>query len=407
MRHNRRMAIDRPAHQAPVVSAVMPCLNEELTLATCIRKAQRCIEEMGVAGEVIVADNGSSDNSVEIALSLGARVVHQPVAGYGAALMAGIGAARGEFVVLADADDSYDWLGMAPFVAALRSGLDLVVGNRFAGGIEADAMPPLHRYLGNPVLSWLARAVHNVPVGDFHCGMRALRRDVWERLQVRTPGMEFATELIVNASQIGLRIGEVPTTLKKDGRDRPPHLRSFRDGWRHLRFILSYGPNHLFMARRGPVRARGAAGGRTGGRSGHDPRPLPGHPLPRARLPADAAGVQRDQPGPARQGDRDARAVPAVRLGAQRLHARARPADRTRHRGRRPGGGPAAAAAMALAGDRRHDGLDPPGERPAAGLLLSEQAPSTATPSRDRRERLQPPAETAPPSALDRSLRPD
>jgi glycosyltransferase involved in cell wall biosynthesis len=232
----------------PVVSAVMPCLNEERTLAECIRKAQQSIARMGVAGEVVIADNGSSDRSVEIALALGARVVHQPVPGYGAALMAGISAARGEFVVLADADDSYDWLNMAPFVNALRSGLDLVIGNRFQGGIEADAMPPLHRYLGNPVLSWLARAVHNVPVGDFHCGMRALRRDVWERLHVRTPGMEFATELIVNAAQAGLRIGEVPTTLKKDGRDRPPHLRSFRDGWRHLRFILTYGPNYLFMA---------------------------------------------------------------------------------------------------------------------------------------------------------------
>jgi glycosyltransferase involved in cell wall biosynthesis len=246
--HNSGMTIDHLLLRAPLVSAVMPCLNEERTLAVCIRKAQQCMASMGVAGEVVIADNGSTDRSVEIALSLGARVVTQPVPGYGAALMAGIGAARGEFVVLADADDSYDWSGMAPFIEALRSGLDLVVGNRFLGGIDPGAMPPLHRYLGNPVLSLLARAVHKVPVGDFHCGMRALRRDVWEKLQVRTPGMEFATELIVNAAQIGLRIGEVPTTLKKDGRDRPPHLRSFRDGWRHLRFILSYGPNHLFMA---------------------------------------------------------------------------------------------------------------------------------------------------------------
>ena len=236
------------AAEDPEVSAVMPCLNEERTLATCIRKAQACFARMGVVGEVVVADNGSTDRSIEIASSLGARVVRQPIAGYGAALSAGITAARGTYVVLADSDDSYDWEGMAPFVDALRSGCELVVGNRFLGGIEPGAMPPLHRYFGNPVLSWLARAVHKVPVGDFHCGMRALRRDVWEKLQVRTPGMEFATELIVNASQIGLRIGEVPTTLKKDGRDRPPHLRSFRDGWRHLRFILSYGPNHLFMA---------------------------------------------------------------------------------------------------------------------------------------------------------------
>ena len=231
----------------PEVSAVMPYLDEERTLGTCIRKAQEAMRRMGVDGEVIVADNGSTDASVEIAQSLGARVVHQPVRGYGAALMAGIGAARGRYVVLADADDSYDWAGLEPFVTALRGGLDLVVGNRFLGGIDAGAMPHLHRYLGNPVLSWMARVVHAVPIGDFHCGMRALRRDAWERMDVRTTGMEFATEMIVNASQAGLRVGEVPTTLRKDGRDRPPHLRSFRDGWRHLRFILSYGPNHLFL----------------------------------------------------------------------------------------------------------------------------------------------------------------
>jgi glycosyltransferase involved in cell wall biosynthesis len=423
MRHNRRMAIDRPAHQAPVVSAVMPCLNEELTLATCIRKAQRCIEEMGVAGEVIVADNGSSDNSVEIALSLGARVVHQPVAGYGAALMAGIGAARGEFVVLADADDSYDWLGMAPFVAALRSGLDLVVGNRFAGGIEADAMPPLHRYLGNPVLSWLARAVHNVPVGDFHCGMRALRRDVWERLQVRTPGMEFATELIVNASQIGLRIGEVPTTLKKDGRDRPPHLRSFRDGWRHLRFILSYGPNHLFMA---PGAALFVPGALLVGALAAGPVTIHGHYLGIHFL---ALGCLLTLLG-FNVINLGLLAKVIVMRGQSRLSAWAR-SGFTLERGLLTGLG---IAAVGLAVDLRlllrwlspatgamTDSIHPAFAATLAivigvtvmfnsfllSLLLSEQAPSTATPSRDRRERLQPPAETAPPSALDRSLRPD
>lgn len=226
----------------------MPCLNEERTLATCIRKAQEGMRLAGLRGEVVVADNGSTDNSIQIATALGARVVRQPVKGYGAALAMGIGAARGRHVVLADADDSYDWRSLGRFVEALEGGLDVVVGNRFLGGIAPGAMPPLHRYLGNPVLSFLARRVHGVPIGDFHCGMRAIRRDVWERLQVRTPGMEFATEFIVNASQAGLRIGEVPTTLAKDGRDRPPHLRSFRDGWRHLRFILSYGPNHLFLA---------------------------------------------------------------------------------------------------------------------------------------------------------------
>jgi glycosyltransferase involved in cell wall biosynthesis len=237
-----------PPHFSEIeVSAVMPCLNEERTLGECIRKAQEGMRRSGIAGEVVIADNGSTDRSIEIAEALGARVVRQPVAGYGAALMAGITAARGRYVVMADADDSYDWLAIGTFVEALRGGLDLVVGNRFRGGIAPGAMPPLHRYLGNPVLSWLARAVHDVPIGDFHCGMRGLRRDTWERLQVRTPGMEFATEMIVNASQAGLRIGEVPTTLAKDGRDRPPHLRSFRDGWRHLRFILSYGPNHLYL----------------------------------------------------------------------------------------------------------------------------------------------------------------
>ncbi len=231
----------------PLISAVMPCLNEELTLGICIRKAQRCFEAMGVEGEVVISDNGSTDKSVEIALSLGARVVHQTVKGYGAALMKGIEGARGEYVIMADADDSYDWEGMAPFIEKLREGYDMVVGNRFRGGIAPGAMPPLHRYLGNPVLSGLARLIHRAPISDFHCGMRAFRRDVYDRMKVRTPGMEFATEMIVNSVRGGLKITEVPTTLAKDGRDRPPHLRSFRDGWRHLRFILTYGPDYLYF----------------------------------------------------------------------------------------------------------------------------------------------------------------
>lgn len=232
----------------PLVSAVMPCLNEERTLATCIRKAQQAFAAMGIAGEVIVADNGSTDQSVEIALASGARVVHQPVKGYGAALMKGIESARGTYVVIADADDSYDWVTIAPFIHRLEQGFDLVVGNRFKGGIGSGAMPILHRYLGNPVLSWMARAVHRAPLGDFHCGMRAFRRDAYEHMRLRTPGMEFATEMIVNSVRARLRIAEVPTTLAKDGRNRPPHLRSFRDGWRHLRFILTYGPNYLYLA---------------------------------------------------------------------------------------------------------------------------------------------------------------
>src|SRR5262245_39283735 len=233
---------------SPAVTAVMPCLNEERTLATCIQKAQQCFRELGIEGEVVIADNGSTDRSVEIAESLGARVVHQPIRGYGAALTKGIESARGEIVIMADADDSYDWLAMGPFIARIREGYDLVMGNRFKGGIERGAMPPLHRYLGNPVLSTLARIVHRAPIGDFHCGMRAFTKAAFLRMKVRTTGMEFATEMVVNAVRSGLRVSEVPTKLKPDGRNRPPHLRSFRDGWRHLRFIITYAPNYLYVA---------------------------------------------------------------------------------------------------------------------------------------------------------------
>lgn len=226
----------------------MPCLNEERTLEACIRKAQQCFRELGIDGEVVIADNGSTDASVALAESLGARVVHQSVRGYGAALMKGIEEARGEIVVIADADDSYDWLAMGPFIARIREGYDLVMGNRFAGGIEPGAMPPLHRYLGNPVLSLLARLTHHAPIGDFHCGMRALTKRAFAAMKLRTTGMEFATEMVVNAVRSGLRVTEVPTKLRPDGRNRPPHLRSFRDGWRHLRFIFTYAPNYLYLA---------------------------------------------------------------------------------------------------------------------------------------------------------------
>jgi glycosyltransferase involved in cell wall biosynthesis len=232
----------------PVVSAVMPCLNEDRTLAECIRKAQACFRELGIEGEVVVADNGSTDRSVEVARELGARVVHQPIKGYGAALMKGIEEARGEIIVMADADDSYDWLSMGNFIARIRDGFDLVMGNRFSGGIERGAMPALHRYLGNPVLSMLARVFHRAPIGDFHCGMRAFTKAAYERMRLRTTGMEFATEMVVNSVRAGLRVSEVPTKLRPDGRNRPPHLRSFRDGWRHLRFILTYAPNYLYLA---------------------------------------------------------------------------------------------------------------------------------------------------------------
>lgn len=230
------------------VTAVMPCLNEERTLGLCIEKAQRAFREMGIVGEVVVADNGSTDRSVEIAESLGARVAHEPHKGYGSALMAGINAARGRIVVMADADDSYDWLSLGDFVSKVGEGYDLVMGNRFKGGIEPGAMPALHRYLGNPVLSMLARVMYRIPIADFHCGMRAFTREAFDRMGVRTTGMEFATEMIVNASHAGLRITEIPTRLYPDKRDRAPHLRSFRDGWRHLRFMLTYAPDWLYLA---------------------------------------------------------------------------------------------------------------------------------------------------------------
>lgn len=229
------------------VTAVMPCLNEEKTLGLCIGKAQRAFAELNIEGEVVVADNGSSDRSVEIAESLGARVVHEPRRGYGAALLAGISAARGRIVVMADADDSYDWAALGDYVRKIEEGYDFVMGNRFKGGIEPGAMPPLHRYLGNPVLSALARVMYKIPISDFHCGMRAFTREAIERMNVRTDGMEFATEMVVSAAHAGLRITEIPTRLYPDKRDRPPHLRSFRDGWRHLRFILTYAPDWLYL----------------------------------------------------------------------------------------------------------------------------------------------------------------
>lgn len=232
----------------PRVSAVMPCLNEEKSIGLCVEKAMRCFAELGIAGEVVVADNGSTDRSVEIASRAGARVVVQEVRGYGAALSKGIGDARGEIIVMGDADDTYDWSAIGRFVRKIDEGYDLVMGNRFKGGIAPGAMPPLHRYLGNPVLSAISRVAFRVPIGDFHCGMRAFTRSAFERMRTQTLGMEFATEMIANASYQGLRICEIPTTLRPDKRDRAPHLRSFRDGWRHLRFILMYAPDHLYLA---------------------------------------------------------------------------------------------------------------------------------------------------------------
>ncbi|MBM4315059.1 MAG: glycosyltransferase family 2 protein [Deltaproteobacteria bacterium] len=229
------------------LSIVMPCLNESETLATCIDKAMRFMEAHGIAGEVVIADNGSSDGSQAIAATHGARVVPVPVRGYGAALSGGIQAARGRYVIMADADDSYDLVNLMPFVEKLREGYDLVMGNRFQGGIAAKAMPPLHRYLGNPVLTGIGRLFFRSPVGDFHCGLRGFDRTALLKLDLQTTGMEFASEMVVKATLNKLRITEVPTTLSPDGRSRAPHLRSWRDGWRHLRFLLVYCPRWLFL----------------------------------------------------------------------------------------------------------------------------------------------------------------
>jgi hypothetical protein len=236
-----------PADGSVELSVVLPCLNEAETLETCIRKAQSSIAGLGICGEVIVADNGSTDGSQDIARRLGARVAEIPVRGYGAALQGGFEAARGRFVIMADADDSYDLAGLEPFVARLREGYDLVMGNRFRGGIAPGAMPPLHRYLGNPVLTAVGRLFFRSPIRDFHCGMRGFRREAILGLGLRTTGMEFASEMVAKAALRGLRVTEVPTPLARDGRSRPPHLRSWRDGWRHLRFLLLYSPRYLFL----------------------------------------------------------------------------------------------------------------------------------------------------------------
>jgi hypothetical protein len=228
----------------------MPCLNEAKTLPPCIRKALAAFAAHGISGEVVVADNGSTDGSPEIAAGLGARVVHVSERGYGAALMAGIASARGSFVVMGDADDSYDFGAIEPFVEKLRAGADLVMGCRMprgGGTIHPGAMPIHHRWVGNPLLSAAGRLFFGAAVTDFHCGLRGFRKEAIDGLALRTTGMEFASEMVVKATLNGLRIEEVPITLHKDGRDRRPHLRSFRDGWRHLRFLLLFSPRWLFL----------------------------------------------------------------------------------------------------------------------------------------------------------------
>lgn len=233
------------------VTVLMPCLNEAETLATCIGKAQSAIRAHGLRAEVLVADNGSSDGSPQIAEECGARVVHVPQKGYGAALRGGIAAARGEFIVMADADDSYDFTAIYPFVEKLREGHDLVMGCRLPSGggtIKPGAMPWLHRWIGNPVLSFIGRLFFGCPVTDFHCGLRAFRKAAAEAMGLRTTGMEFASEMVIKATLLKLKIANLPIALSPDGRSRPPHLRSWRDGWRHLRFMLMYSPRWLFLA---------------------------------------------------------------------------------------------------------------------------------------------------------------
>ncbi len=239
--------MDRSDNSAIELTILMPCLNEAETLGTCIAKAMGYLARSGVTGEVVIADNGSTDGSQAIATDLGARVVPVAERGYGAALIAGIAAARGRFVIMGDSDDSYDFTALDPFVEKLREGYELVMGNRFLGGIRPGAMPPLHRYLGNPVLTTIGRIFFGSPVRDFHCGLRGFDREAILSLGLRSPGMEFASEMVVKATVLKRRITEVPTTLSPDGRSRPPHLRSWRDGWRHLRFLLAFCPRWLFL----------------------------------------------------------------------------------------------------------------------------------------------------------------
>jgi len=243
------------------LSLVMPCLNEAETLATCIRKARQALDQLGLRGEIVIGDNGSTDGSQDIARGLGARVIDIPVRGYGAALMGAIAAARGRYIIMGDSDDSYDWTDLQPFVTKLREGYDLVMGNRFKGGIKPGAMHWLNRYIGNPILSALGRLFFRTPAADFHCGMRGFSKAAAEKMDLHTTGMEFASEMVVVASLLDLKTCEVPITLSPDGRNRPPHLRRWRDGWRHLRFMLIYSPRWLFVIPGAALMVLGLAAG--------------------------------------------------------------------------------------------------------------------------------------------------
>jgi len=229
------------------LSIVMPCLNEAETLATCVTKAKTFLQDSGVNGEIVIADNGSTDGSIDIAESLGCRVVRIEEKGYGNCLKGGFNAAEGKYIIMGDSDDSYDFLNLMPFLEKLRQGYDLVMGNRFKGGIKKGAMPFLNRYLGNPVLSFIGRLFFRIKIGDFHCGLRGFSKEAVLRMNLKTTGMELASEIVVNAALLKLKIAEVPTILSPDGRTRKPHLRTWHDGWRHLRFLLVYSPQWLFL----------------------------------------------------------------------------------------------------------------------------------------------------------------
>jgi glycosyltransferase involved in cell wall biosynthesis len=256
MQMRNRRATDR-LHESVDVSVVIPCLNEANSLGICIEKAQKALQDAQIRGEVVVGDNGSTDGSIEIAEKLGARVIRVPLRGYGAALKAAIRAARGAFIVMGDADDSYDFGEVPRFVEEWRKGNEVVMGNRFAGEIKPGAMPWHHKYIGNPGLSTLLNVLFRSGIGDSHCGMRGFTREVFDRMDLRSSGMEFASEFVIKAAQIGAKTSEIPVTLWKDKRGRPPHLRSFRDGWRHLRFMLLYAPNWLFLLPGGLLMALG------------------------------------------------------------------------------------------------------------------------------------------------------
>jgi len=229
------------------LSIVMPCLNEAETLESCIRKAQSYLRRSGVCGEIVIGDNGSTDGSQEIAARLGARVIHIPIRGYGAALYGAITAAQGRYCIMGDSDDSYDFEDLGAFVEKLREGYDVVMGNRFQGGIRPGAMPWKNRYIGNPILSTIGKVLFRAGVGDFHCGLRGFTKIAFQKMDLRTTGMEFASEMVIKATLMGLKMTEVPTVLSPDGRSRPPHLLPYRDGWRHLRFMLLFSPNWLFL----------------------------------------------------------------------------------------------------------------------------------------------------------------